>query len=112
MDNGHQTNHRWNIRQAIKLSVDIYRHGAKLLVTQTGDISMTGMFIDTPPHQFEINQRLFVSFPQPPGETVFPQRLATRVVRSTSRGSALAFHECDADTLHALHEMLYETSIA
>ncbi len=102
---------RWNIRQALELEVSLYRDlsgGRNFISTQTGNISMGGMFINAPPDQLSTDDTLSVAFTLQTKQGISHHRLPMRVVRTTQRGAALVFNDYNIDTIHMLREILYD----
>ncbi|MBL1276161.1 MAG: PilZ domain-containing protein [Ectothiorhodospiraceae bacterium] len=119
-----QIDQRWNIRQSLDLEISLYRNEMDnadknevnavndgFISAHTGNISMGGMFINTPLTQFTVDDMLSASFTLQTQEGMSHHHMPVRVVRTTSRGAALVFMDYNIDTIHLLREILYEGAV-
>jgi hypothetical protein len=102
-----QNDNRWNIRQPLTLGLTVYRDDSRLFTTNTSNISMAGMFIETDSQQLAINDDVSIAFSQDPNNPLPNYRLSMRVVRSTEHGAALVFNDYDINSIHLLREILH-----
>lgn len=103
---------RWNLRQTFELDIALQRNlstDRNFMSTQTDNISMGGMFINTPSDRLNVNDKLSVSFTLQTKQGSSQHRLPVRVVRTTRHGAALMFNDYNIDTIHMLREILYDS---
>ncbi len=103
------SDNRWSERQDIHLHITLLDDGQEILQANSKNISIGGIFIDTPPQTaLAIDKALDVSFSLRSANGTRQHRLPARVVRNHDSGTALAFSDYNTDTLNALRILLYD----
>lgn len=97
---------RWCARKAIELDVALYYDRLGLLSCRTLDMSMEGMFVNTGRIILSAFTKVHAVLTHHNGTASQQLRLPAKIVRVSSEGAGLQFHNFDSDTYYFLRELL------
>ena len=102
---------RWSDRRELQLDVDVFRDGAKVCTCQSRDVGLGGAFLDLKSsHSLDEDQNIELVFHLISGQSPIKHNLHARVVRITSEGVGLKFHDFDTGVFRSLQEIMsYKT---
>ena len=83
--------HRCGTRRAIQVPVVLHPRGASPLPANTREVSISGMFVETPPSLLVLNAVLEVELTLPAATGLRTYRWLAMVVRATPAGVGLMF---------------------
>lgn len=98
---------RWSDRRELQLDVDVYRDGAKVCACRSRDVGLGGTFLDLESnHSLGQDENIELVFHLMSGQNPIKHNMHARVVRITSHGVGLKFHEFDTSVFRSLQEIM------
>lgn len=98
--------HRWSERKPIRLNVSIYYEPLGTISCQTRDISLEGMFVETPDVELPVEAELEVSFTTGNAGKQQEHHMPAYVVHGNDDGAGLMLRHVDYTDFYALRYML------
>ncbi|MDX1488922.1 MAG: PilZ domain-containing protein [Acidiferrobacterales bacterium] len=100
------TEHRWSRRQPLAIDITVYDDRGRLFIGRSHNVSIGGMFIDTPGVRLPVNADLTVAFVKNTGNDVVRLRVPILVIHSIEGGAGFMFRRFNAETVHALRSIV------
>ncbi len=98
--------HRWFARKPISGSVVVECPRVGRVTAYMRDVSLTGMFVESPQTIFPLNTPVVVSFSLPRQRRFGGYRLQAMIMRRGARGAGLMFLDLGSGTAQALRREL------
>jgi hypothetical protein len=98
--------HRWSERKPIKLDVSIYYEPMGTITGCTRDVSLEGMFVETPGVELPLEAELEVSFETETSGKRQQHNMPAYVVHDSNGGVGLMLRHVDYNDFYALRYML------
>lgn len=83
--------HRFGNRRRVRAVVVLHARGAAPVLAQTREVSISGMFVETPPESFAANSVLDVELTLPGAAGLRTYRWQAMVIRTTATGIGMMF---------------------
>lgn len=98
--------HRWSERKPIELDVSIYYEPMGSITGRTRDVSLEGMFVETPGVELPVEAELEISFATDTGGKLQQHQMPAYVVHGNGQGIGLMLRHVDYNDFYALRYML------